>query len=759
MSVNVPPKDLKQVSVQARQAALSWTHPRVGITGFRLMVSLDKGLTWAEQARLPVVTSHTVTNLIPGQTYWFRIQAVHAPTNRESAFSNPPLPVITPQVPPTAPTNVRVTSPTSTGGVVQWTDVSDNEHLFEVQASTDNGKNWKNVATTAINATSTPLTNLLPSTSYQIRVVVRNNVGFANSNPCPYTTPATPPQPPATPTQLSSANVTTSGFDLTWSDQSPNELGFVVQLSRDLGQTWSNAAETGANVTRQSLTGLASETPYRVRVLARNNAGLSAPSEVLAVETLGVAPAAPDQLRALADTLTATSVELAWRDTSANEQEFVIRSQPAGSTRWEPVGVTAANVTTFQVTGLAPSTSYQFSVCARNRHGVSADSAPVAVSTRGLPPNRPEKLRIENVRPRLLDLAWNDCSNNEHEFLVVCSTNDGPFVPVGLAAKDSPRLTVCDLQPLTRYCFQVKARNTDGDSDFTPATCVQTPGEAPSPPTRFELTGSTATSASLAWVDNSPNEVDFALFVSLDQGLNYSHLTTFPANSTRGDLSALKSNQRYLLKLQARNSWGGSPFAGPLDFTTQLAPPAAPQRLQAVAVGPERIDLAWVLEDTTATSLLVDLSEDQGLTWQFKVSMPGHYRQCGILWINSGTTYAFRIRATNAAGESPWSNVASASTPVIRPTRPENLVAENPTATTIDLRWTDTARNETDFLVQVLERSGASWATAGVTSANITRFQARGLTPRTEYQFRVLACNSAGCSEPSSPVSLSTLPP
>ena len=115
MSILVPPKNLATASVQPRQIVLTWSHPLAGITGFRLMRSLDRGTTWIEQARLPLVLSHLATGLIPGQTYLFRIQAVHAPTNRESAWTLLPVPVNTPQVAPAAPTNLRVVSATPTG--------------------------------------------------------------------------------------------------------------------------------------------------------------------------------------------------------------------------------------------------------------------------------------------------------------------------------------------------------------------------------------------------------------------------------------------------------------------------------------------------------------------------------------------------------------------------------------------------------------------------------------------------------------------
>ena len=199
MSILVPPKNLATASVQSRQIVWTWSHPLAGITGFRLMRSLDRGTTWIEQARLPLVRMHAATGLIPGQTYLFRIQAVHAQTNRESAWTLLPVPVNTPQVAPAAPTNLRVVSATPTGGVLQWTDASDNEHLFAIESSTNGGKTWVRQAETAANATTVTLSTLLPGTGYQVRVVARNNIGSAASNGCPLNTLVPPPPPPPPP--------------------------------------------------------------------------------------------------------------------------------------------------------------------------------------------------------------------------------------------------------------------------------------------------------------------------------------------------------------------------------------------------------------------------------------------------------------------------------------------------------------------------------------------------------------------------------
>jgi hypothetical protein len=43
-------------------------------------------------------------------------------------------------------------------------------------------------------------------------------------------------------------------------------------------------------------------------------------------------------------------------------------------------------------------------------------------------------------------------------------------------------------------------------------------------------------------------------------------------------------------------------------------------------------------------------------------------------------------------------------------------------ANRIDLSWTDTSPNESDFQVQLLSPDGQSWLTVGTVGANVTNF-------------------------------------
>jgi chitodextrinase len=184
---------------------------------------------------------------------------------------------------------------------------------------------------------------------------------------------ATPPTAPGKPT---ASNITATGATLTWTASTPgtNPIGGYEVWRVATGGDVKVTTVTGLTAT---VAGLAPSTTYTFYIKAVDNTGVasnaSASTPVTTLTARGpTAPGTPS-----ASNVTSSSVTLTWTASTAGDFPVQRYEVFAGAT---PVGQTAS--TTLNVTGLSPSTTYSFSVLARDTAGVpSPNSAPVSVTT------------------------------------------------------------------------------------------------------------------------------------------------------------------------------------------------------------------------------------------------------------------------------------------------------------------------------------------------------------------------------------------
>lgn len=189
---------------------------------------------------------------------------------------------------------------------------------------------------------------------------------------------------PAPPTNLTATPASPTQINLTWSDHSSDEVGFVIE--RCLGactpsSVFTQIAAVGANISGYSNTGLAAGTMYSYRVRAYNPAGSSV-SNISTATTPApppTPPAAPSSLSASA--LSNQRVQLAWTDNSANETRFEIERRLSGAA-FAKIADVAANIRSYLDSGLSRRATYDYRVRACNNAGCSAYSNVARVTTR-----------------------------------------------------------------------------------------------------------------------------------------------------------------------------------------------------------------------------------------------------------------------------------------------------------------------------------------------------------------------------------------
>src|SRR5690606_29702363 len=128
--------------------------------------------------------------------------------------------------------------------------------------------------------------------------------------------PSSAPQVPQTPTTLTASAVSSSQIDLSWSDNSTDETGFLIERSQTSSTSgFSPVTTVVANTSTYSNTGLTPATQYYYRVSAVNSNGNSSYVEATAT-TLAAPPQAPTGLTVTG--ATASSISLSWSDNSTN---------------------------------------------------------------------------------------------------------------------------------------------------------------------------------------------------------------------------------------------------------------------------------------------------------------------------------------------------------------------------------------------------------------------------------------------------------
>ena len=184
--------------------------------------------------------------------------------------------------------------------------------------------------------------------------------------------------------------------------------------------------------------------------------------------------------------------------------------------------------------------------------------------------------------------------------------------------------------------------------------------------------------------------------------------------------------------------------------------PTAPSGLTANVFSPTRIDLSWSDNATNETAFSIEKSTNGG-AFSAIGSVAANVRTSSDATVSINNTYAYRIIAVSAGGNSEPSNVAQVTTFV--PAAPSGLTAVAANDLQVNLNWVHTDTLETGFRIQRATTTAFTTPTlVGTVAANVTSFSDSTVQPSTQYSYRVVAMNSIGDSAASNTASVTTPP-
>lgn len=280
----------------------------------------------------------------------------------------------------------------------------------------------------------------------------------------------------------------------------------------------------------------------------------------------------------------------------------------------------------------------------------------------------------------------------------------------------------------------------------------------PDAPTNLQATAGTSTEIDLTWNDRSNNEKGFEIQRQTGSGA-FVTVTVTNVNVTSYADRGLQPNTTYSYRVRSTNGVGDSAWTATATAAT-VVPPAAPTGLSVAAVplSSTSLQLSWTDNADNETGFRIERSTAGGAFVELSSQAPANAGTFTDTGLQPSTTYAYRVRATNAGGNSAYSNTATATTP---PAAPSNLVTTALSTTSIQLSWTDNSPDEAGFKIERRTGTGAFTALP-VVAANGTStvtFVDTGLAPGTAYTYHVRASNANGDSANSSDVTATTLQP
>ncbi|NBQ98580.1 MAG: fibronectin type III domain-containing protein, partial [Microbacteriaceae bacterium] len=160
------------------------------------------------------------------------------------------------------------------------------------------------------------------------------------------------------------------------------------------------------------------------------------------------------------------------------------------------------------------------------------------------------------------------------------------------------------------------------------------------------------------------------------------------------------------------------------------------------------------------TDFIVEISRDNGLTWQSVKSGTSTSTSLTVSGASPGTTYLVRVAAMNAVGQSEWLT-GSVNTLSTTASAPRSLSSSNLGSNSVSLGWGLPDSNGgsaiTDYQVEVTSNGSNSWTVIPHAASNQLGFNVSNLLSGRTYQFRVAAVTSVGLGDYSNVITITTL--
>ncbi|XP_025833492.1 twitchin isoform X4 [Agrilus planipennis] len=718
-----------------------------------------------------------VKGLQEGHEYQFRVKAVNEEGESEPLESdgtivakNPydiPGKPGTPEIVDWGPNHVNLkwTAPKSTGGAPITGYVIEKKEKFSTT--------WDEIHSTDTPDTEATVPGLKEGNTYQFRVRAVNKAGPGEPSDATgqHVAKHRHLKPLINRDKLHTVKVRAGQivkFDVDVKGEPPPTITWSF-AGKPLEQGPSTKIENEDYNTKLTLTNTTRKNTGTYTIRAENDSGFDeAPVEVIVLDKPGK-PEGPLQV----SDVHKEGCKLKWDkpkdDGGLPISGYVIEKQDEATGRWLPAGFVEPDKTFADITGLEPNHKYNFRVKAVNEEGESepleTDASIVAKNPYDIPapPGLPE---IIDYDEHSVKLKWEAPIRDGGApitgyILEVMDKFTGQFVK---AAEVGPTTqgTIPKLEEGNQYKFRVRAVNKAGQSE-------------PSEQTNWHTAKPRFLKPLIDRKNLKPLTVKAGLVISLDVDVKGEPPPTvtwyFEGKeivsseeikidnidyNTKFFVSRAKRVQSGKYTITAKNSVGED--TADIDILV-LGKPSNPQGpLDVSDVHKHGCKLKWKKpEDDGGTPIeYYEIEKLDPLTGQWVPCARSTEPEANITGLQEGKPYKFRVKAVNKEGESDALETDKpivAKNPFDEPGKPGRPEIKDWDKDFVELQWTppsdDGGAPIEKYIIQKRDKASRGWVDAAVVPGNKTNGRVDDVDEGHEYEFRIVAVNKAGPSEPS----------
>uniref|UniRef100_A0A667ZF86 Fibronectin type-III domain-containing protein 3A n=1 Tax=Myripristis murdjan TaxID=586833 RepID=A0A667ZF86_9TELE len=743
-----PPNPPRKASGTKNTLVLQWKAPCDNgskIQNYILQWDEGKGTGMFEQCYYGPQKQYRVTKLSPASRYSFRLAAKNDMGTSE--FSEV-VDLFTSCSVPSPPLPPELLKAGVTWLCLQWqrpTGSPKEDDIYYVLEMEEEGSGYGFQPSYDGEELSCTVRNLHRSTKYKFRVAAYNSEGKSNpSQVAEFTTNPDRPSCPCRP--VIKGRVLPTSFRMAW--EPPKDDGgaevtkYVVELSEGLsGLSW-ELVYTGPAM-EHVCESLKPGCSYQTRIYCMSEGGQSPLSETLQVQTPAVPPG-PCQPPRLVGKPKAREVQLRWGPPQVDGGSPVscYSVEVSGPQTEESREVYQGPELDCTVGSLLPGKTYSFRLKAANKAGFGPFSERCEVTTG---PGAPEPCKAPCTTcksPSCVVVSWEAPPCNGApvtEFRLEWGAAEGSMQ----VCYSGPALSheMKGLLPATNYFCRVQAVNVAGVGPFSEVVLCQTPCSVPaavkddggSPPPPLY---SPSTCLGLCWeppCDHGSEITSYLIDLGERQPIAVGPVTKYIIQHLQPDTS-------YRIRIQALNSLGAGPFSHTFKLKTKPLPPQPP-RLECTAFSHQTLRLKWgdgPAKAATSDALQYQLQmEDKSGRFISLYKGPCHTHK--VQRLNESTSYSFRIQAFNEAGEGPFSNVYTFTTPRSPPAPVKAPKVERLEDNSCEVTWEALPPMKGDPIIYTLQCMMGNSDFKQAYKGSATSHHVHNLQPSSDYRFRVCA--------------------